>query len=184
MRGRSGETGRAPSVIDMSSVALLEALSAAATHARLAKTTRSQDTRFQQPAMRVGRPAVSGVDSRGHNCSRRIEAWHIVVQHAVTAANKSRVLAVRPTQAVVVGRCFASATAERGPLQTASGPHGVEAERLNDAPPLLLARSPPRPWLKGTCASSPSPPRAAAHRYPGRLRTARASSDLHDKRPA
>ena len=168
----------------MSAVALLGALSAAATHVRLAKTPRSQDTRFEHRATRVGRPAVSGVDSHGHICSRRIKAWHIVAQYAATAANKYRVLAVRPTQAVVVGRCFASATAERGPSQAASGPHGVEVERLNDAPPLLLAWSLPRPWLKGACASSPSPLLTAAHQYLGRLRTARTGSFLHDKRPA
>ena len=61
----------------------------AATHARLAKTPKSQDTRFQHRATGVGQPAVSGVDSHGHDCSQRIEARHIVAQHAVTADNKS-----------------------------------------------------------------------------------------------
>ena len=91
---------------------------------------------------------------------------------------------MRETRAVVVGRVSPHAAVERGPLQTASGRHGVEVKRLNDAPALLLARSPHRPWLKGACVSSPSPPLTAAHQYPGRLRTARTGSYLHDKRPA
>ena len=100
---------------DVSAFALLGALSAAATHEPLAKTLKSQETRFHHRATRVGRRAVGDVDSRGHNCSRRIEAWQIVVQHAATAVNKSRALAVRPTQAVVAGLCFVSATVEQGP---------------------------------------------------------------------
>ena len=46
------------------------------------------------PKFSLARPSappfiVSGVVSHGHDCSRRIEAWHIVVQHAATAASKS-----------------------------------------------------------------------------------------------
>ena len=48
----------------------------------------AQDTRFKQPATLVGRPALSGIVSHSHDCSRRIEAQHIVAEHAVSAANK------------------------------------------------------------------------------------------------
>ena len=52
---------------------------------------------------------------------------------------------MRQTRAVVVGWCFASRHRSVGPSQTASGPHGVEVKRLNDALALLLAWSPHRP---------------------------------------
>ena len=57
-------------------------------------------------------------------------------------------------------------------------------ERLNNATALLLARSPPGPWLKGVCTSSASPPLTAAHQYPGWLRTARTGNIVHVECPA